>query len=392
MDDAAVFPRYGSRYGVRPLLPVCPMRFAIPLQSPDTAARWTLRAVCLAALALPLSFSGGAIALPAIARDLGGSPAALNWVTNAFMLAFGSLLMAAGMLADRYGRRRVFLAGAAGFALASIGVCAAPGIVVLDLLRAAQGVAAAMALAGGSAALAQAFAGQARTRAFGLLGATFGAGLALGPLLAGLLVERIGWRAVFAIGALLGMLACGLACRAMAESHGERGAAPDWPGAATLTASLSLLTLTLIEAPRAGWLAGSTLACAGASAACGALFVWIERRCRHPMLDLSLFRYPRFVGVQLLPIATCYGFVVLLVLLPLHLVGILGLPEIQAGGLMLALSGPMLLVPLLAARLAARWPAGRACARSAWAWRRSGWPGWRRAWRGRRCSWSRRCC
>lgn len=85
--------------------------------SSDLRRLGVLAAVCAAALALPLTFSGGAVATPAIGRDLGGSPAAMNWITNAFMLTFGSLLMAAGTLADRFGRRRLFAYGAAGFAL-----------------------------------------------------------------------------------------------------------------------------------------------------------------------------------------------------------------------------------------------------------------------------------
>ena len=108
-----------------------------------------LAAVCLAALALPLSFSGGAVATPAIGRDLGGSAVALRWITNAFMLTFGSLLMAAGTLADRYGRKRLFALGTAGFALSSLALGLAPSLWAVDLLRAAQGVAAAAALAGG---------------------------------------------------------------------------------------------------------------------------------------------------------------------------------------------------------------------------------------------------
>lgn len=128
---------------------------------PLSAARkfLVLAAVCLACAAMPFTFTGPAIALPAIARDLGGSPVALNWITNAFMLVFGSSLLVAGALADRYGRRRVFLAGAAIFIAASLGLVHAPDIVAFDLLRAAQGLGGAAIFSGGAAALAQAFDG-----------------------------------------------------------------------------------------------------------------------------------------------------------------------------------------------------------------------------------------
>ena len=154
---------------------------AFQASTPASRAYGVLAAVCLAALILPLTFVGVAVATPAIARELGGSPMALSWVTNAFMLTFGSALMAAGTLADEYGRKRVFSLGVGLFALTSLALAFAPSVLWLDGWRALQGLAGAAALAGGSAALAQEFEGRARTRAFSLLGTTFGVGLALLP-------------------------------------------------------------------------------------------------------------------------------------------------------------------------------------------------------------------
>ncbi|MEM5403163.1 MFS transporter [Paraburkholderia unamae] len=317
-----------------------------------------LAAVCLAGLALPLAFSGGAVATPAIgrafARDAASAPAALTWVTNAFMLAFGSLLMAAGTLADQYGRKRVFAFGVTGFTLASLALACAPTLLSLDLLRAAQGLSAAAALAGGTAALAQEFDGHARTRAFSLLGTTFGLGLAFGPVIAGLLIERLGWRAVFATGAVAGAFALVFGVPRMRESRDPNARGLDWPGTLTFTAALSCFTYGVIEAPSRGWTQPLVAGLLAASVLLACAFVVIERRIARPMLDLSLFRYPRFVGVQLLPIATCFCYVVLLVVLPLRLIGVEGYREIDAGWLMLALSAPMLVVPLAAAVLT-RW-------------------------------------
>ena len=104
---------------------------AVGRATPDTSKLPILAAVCLAALVLPLSFSGGAVATPAIGRDLGGSPTALNWITNAFMLTFGSSLMAAGALADQFGRKRVFLTGIIAFATVSLALSLAPSILIL---------------------------------------------------------------------------------------------------------------------------------------------------------------------------------------------------------------------------------------------------------------------
>ena len=313
-----------------------------------------LAAVCLAALALPLSFSGGALAAPAIGLELGGSPAAMTWTTNAFMLTFGSLLMAAGACADQFGRKRVFVAGVAGFTLLSLLLGLAPSLAVLDLLRALQGIAAAAALAGGTAALAQEFDGAARTRAFSLLGTTFGLGLAFGPVLAGFLIERLGWRAVFAAGAVTGLsaLACGVP--RMRESRDPDARAIDWAGIATFTGALTCFTFGMILSAERGWTAPIVVVLLAATALLAAAFRAVEAGAARPMLDLALFRYPRFIGVQLLPVATCYCYIVLLVVLPLRFVSIDRFSAIEAGGLMIALSAPMLVVPLLAAGLT-RW-------------------------------------
>ncbi|ESQ81858.1 hypothetical protein AEAC466_20050 [Asticcacaulis sp. AC466] len=313
-----------------------------------------LMAVCLAALVLPLSFSGGAVATPAIGADLGGSPSALNWITNAFMLTFGSSLMAAGALADQFGRKRLFVTGIVAFAVVSLALSFAPSILVLDLLRAVQGFAAAAALAGGTAGLAQAFEGPARTRAFSLLGTTFGLGLAFGPLLAGFLIASFGWRAIFLSGTVIGVLSLLLTAGGMGESRDPDATGLDRSGALTFTAMLTLFTYGVIEAPEVGWRHPIVVASLIGAAAMLAAFIVIETRSARPMLDLSLFRYPRFVGVQVLPIATCYCYVVLLVLLPLRFIGVGGLDEIGAGLRLIALSAPMLVVPLLASYLV-RW-------------------------------------
>lgn len=313
-----------------------------------------LAAICLAALVLPLSFSGGPVATPAIGADLGGSPATLNWITNAFMLTFGSSLMAAGALADQFGRKRLFMIGIIAFAIISLALSLSPSTLILDVLRAAQGFAAAATLAGGTAALAQEFEGEARTRAFSLLGTIFGVGLAFGPLLAGLLIEWFGWRSIFLSGTIIGTLALFIVARQMRESRDPEAIGLDWSGASTFTATLTLFTYGVIEAPELGWSHPIVVTSLLGAAAMLAAFIFVETRSQRPMLDLSLFRYPRFVGVQVLPIATCYCYVVLLVLLPLRLIGIGGLSEIDAGLLLIALSAPMLVVPLAASYLI-RW-------------------------------------
>lgn len=317
--------------------------------------KWSvLAAVCLAALALPWSFVGGAVATPAIGRELGGSPQALGWVTSAFMLSFGSCLMAAGALADQYGRKRLFGIGIGLFAASSLAISLAPDLWWLNGLRAAQGLAAAAAMAGGSAALAQEYEGEARTRAFSLLGTTFGLGLAFGPLLSGGLIQWRDWRAIFACGAAIGVAALLLALPRMRESRDPDAVGLDWPGALSFTSMLALFTAALLQGPQQGWRSLPVMALLAGALALLLAFIWLERRAARPMLDLSLFRYPAFVGAQCLPLATSYCYVALLVLLPLRFIGVDGQGEAEAGLWMLALSAPMLAMPSLAVWLT-RW-------------------------------------
>ncbi|CAM5773506.1 MFS transporter [Labrys miyagiensis] len=313
-----------------------------------------LLAVCLAAVSMPLTFTGPAVALTAIARSLGGSPVALNWVTNAFMLTFGSALMAAGALSDSYGRKRIFIVGVGAFALTSLALIEARSILVFDLLRAAQGLAAAAAFAGGMAALAQEFDGTARTRAFSIVGASFGTGLSFGPIASGLMSETFGWPSIFLVTVALTTLSLVIGIAVLRESRDPQAAGLDWPGAVSFTLALTLFTYGVLQAPESGWTDPLVIGLLAGSVALFGLFGVIETRVARPMLDLTLFRYARFVGVQLLAASPAYAFVVLLILLPIRFVGIEGVGEIDAGRLMMALSAPLLVLPLVAGWLT-RW-------------------------------------
>lgn len=319
------------------------------------SGRWlVLLSVCLAAMTMPLSFTGPAVALSRIAADLGGTPIELNWVTNAFMLTFGAGLMAAGALADNHGRKRIFLTGLATYLLAALGCMLAPGIVWFDLFRALQGIGGAAAFAGGASALAQEFDGRSQLRAFSFLGTSFGIGLAFGPIASGLLIDAFGWRAIFLLVAVLAAAAAALGLRTITESRDPDATGLDWAGTSTFTTALATLTCGVLQAPQAGWTSPLVMALLGTAAVSFVAFVTVERRVRRPMLDLTLFRFPRFVGVQFLAAAPAYAFVVLLVLLPIRFIGVEGMSEIEAGQLMICLSGPLLILPLLAGQ-ATRW-------------------------------------
>lgn len=322
--------------------------------TPQAGRYYVLAAICLAALVLPLSFTGGAVATPAIGKVFNAAPSALTWITNAFMLSFGSLLMAAGTLSDIYGRKRLFTLGLMLFVIVSILLSSAYSIFWLDALRAVQGVAAAAALASGSAALAQEFEGHARTRAFSLLGTTFGLGLAFGPMVSGLLIEQFGWRSIFLTTAILAGISLLAALSQMRESRNPDAQKLDLLGVLSFSTMLVLFTTAIILGPQSGWRSPLILSLLGGAMLGLLAFVMIELRVKQPMLDLSLLKYPRFVGVQILPLGTCYCYIVLIVLLPFRLIGVEGIAPLASGLIMLALSAPMLVVPLFAAWLT-RW-------------------------------------
>ncbi|HEV7320590.1 MAG TPA: MFS transporter [Ensifer sp.] len=318
-------------------------------------ARWfVLVSVCCASATMPLTFTGPAVALPAISRSLGADPVALNWVTNAFMLTFGSSLMATGAVADSFGRKRVFLGGLATFLLFSAALAFAGNIVWFDVLRALQGIGAAAAFSGGMASLAQEFEENERLRAFSLVGASFGVGLAFGPIASGLMVEAFGWPAIFVLVVLLAGLALALGAVFLRETRDPDASGLDWKGAASFTAALTALTFGILQAPESGWSHPIVIAMLVASVLFFLAFWRIERSVARPMLDLTLFRYPRFVGVQLLAAAPAYGFVVLLILLPVRFIGIEGMSAVAGGQMMIAMSAPLLIVPIAAGFLT-RW-------------------------------------
>lgn len=319
-----------------------------------------LLATCLTGLLIPLCFTGPAVVLPSLSRELGGSPAQLSWVMNAYILSYGGAMMVSGSLTDLYGRRRIWLMGLAGFVAITGLIPLAGSLLWIDLLRLLQGLGGAAAFAAAMSSLAPLFeAGPARARAFGLLGTSFGIGLAFGPLAAGWLVETAGWRGVFHATAGVGALAWLLVLVSTRPSRESARGGLDWPGAISFTLALGLFTFGMLRLPERGWSDASVGLALLVSALLFAAFVAIERRVRRPMLDLRFFRDPGFVGVLALAASPALLFIVLIVMLPGRFIGIDGYGALQTGRLMSWLAAPLLLVPLLAAGLT-RWFSARA--------------------------------
>ncbi|MFM2087769.1 MAG: hypothetical protein RLZZ237_2638 [Pseudomonadota bacterium] len=319
-------------------------------------------AACLSGLLIPLCFTGPAVVLPALSAELGGSAAALNWVINAYILSYGSAMMVAGSLTDLLGRRRVWLAGLLVFCGATVAIAAAPSVPVIAVLRFVQGLGGAAAFAAAMSSLAPLFQGAARNRVMSLLGTTFGLGLAFGPLAAGAMLELAAWPAVFYATAALGLLGLLLVAVSVPADKPQAAGRLDWPGALSFSAALGLLTFAMLLAPEHGWSSASVWLPLAVALLLFLLFIRMERKTVQPMLDLSLFRQRRFVGIQVLAASPAFLFIVLIVMLPGRFIGIDGYTPLEAGRLMIALAAPLLCVPMLAALLLRWCSAGTLCA------------------------------
>jgi MFS family permease len=264
-DSPQRTPTRAAPTGPRPTTPPAAAPPAAPPAAGPTATTdggrfgWTLAAVATASAALPFSVTGAAVALPELSAQLGSSIGATQWVQNAFNLTFASMAMACGSLADRFGRRRVLLAGIGTVAAMALLIALSDSLPLIDLLRAAQGCGGAAVLASGAAVLAHAATGQRRRFAFGVLGTSFGGGLALGPVAAGALVDVAGWRAVFFAVAAVALAAL-LCARRAPESRNPAATPLDWPGLGTFTAGLASVSFVFVGATTHGWGSAATVA------------------------------------------------------------------------------------------------------------------------------------
>ncbi|HUC07843.1 MAG TPA: MFS transporter [Solirubrobacterales bacterium] len=321
---------------------------------------WTLGAVCVATFMLLLDITVVNTALPAIQKDLGGSFSDLQWVIDAYALSLAALVLTAGSLADRLGRRRVFAIGLAVFSLASLLCALAPDPTFLNVSRALQGIGGAIMFAVSLALVAQEFpAGPERGMAMGIYGATIGIAVAIGPLVGGLLTDGFGWEWVFLINVPIGIAAIAVTYWKLAESRDPNATRIDWGGLLTFSSALFLLVLGLVRGNDAGWGSPVIVSLLVGAGVLLAAFVVIEQRVREPMLPLSLFRRRAFTGVQLAAFAVSGSMFALFLYLTLYLQSFLGYSPIDAGLRYLPITIASFIVAPLAglalARVQARW-------------------------------------
>jgi EmrB/QacA subfamily drug resistance transporter len=315
----------------------------------------TLAVVCLATAMLMLDIAVVNTALPHIADDLHAGLTGVQWVVDAYTLALAATVLSAGSLADRFGRRRIFVWGMGLFTVSSLACALARSIAALDGARAVQGIAGAMLFATSLAILADAFPGEAeRAKAFALYGATIGASFAVGPLVGGALTSAFGWQAVFYVNVPLGVLAIAASFAWLRESRDPAARRLDWPGQATLTGGLFLLVLALLRGNEDGWGSSRILAALTGGVVLLLAFVLVERRRREPMLPLGLFRNRAFTGAQVAAFTISASFFALFLYTTLYLQEVLHLSPIETGLVYLPGTIVMFVVSAAGAQLADR--------------------------------------
>lgn len=295
------------------------------------------------------------IVLPSIARDFGASFSEIAWMVSAFMLSFSALLLPAGSVSDRYGRRRVFLAGIAAFGCSAFLCGIAPSAPLLTAARAVQGAAAAFLLSPALAILGNVYhSGPERDRAWAIWGAIMGLTMLASPLLGGVLVGWLGWRAAFFVMLPICATLAAATLAYVGESRNPSARRLDFAGILLFATMMFGLTFGLIGGQKYGWTHGAVLAGFGVGVAALLGFIAAERAQAQPMLELRLFRDRRLVGGVWAMFAYAACVQVMASLLPLLLQNGAGLAPLMAGVAMLPFGITMFTFPHVGRLLAGR--------------------------------------
>jgi EmrB/QacA subfamily drug resistance transporter len=323
---------------------------------PDRGKRLALVAAIMGSFVAGLDATAVNVALPAIRADLGGGLAGQQWVSNAYLLALGSLILVGGSLGDLFGERRVFSIGVAGFGGVSLLCAIAPSIEVLIACRALQGAFGALLLPSSLAVIVAAFPREERGGAIGSWTAWSGIATVVGPLAGGFLVDAVSWRLIFAINIPFVIAALMLVSIAVpARSPGAAHVPVDWLGAVLTFFGLAGPVLALIRQPVVGWRSPEVWAPGLGGLALLAWFVAHERRTRSPMLPLGLFKRRNFAAGNVQTLAMYGGLSITFFLLVLFLQEVGGYSALAAGFALMPSTIVMFLLSKRIGRLADRY-------------------------------------
>lgn len=311
---------------------------------------WTLTAVVVGVFMLLLDVTIVNVALPDIQQGFHASLTDLQWVITAYALTLAAGLLTAGSLADRYGRRKLFVTGTAIFTAGSLLCGLATGPLFLSLARAGQGLGGAVMFATSLALISEAFRGKDRGSAFAIYGAVTGIAVALGPVLGGVIINLLDWRWIFLVNVPIGVAAIAVTLARVAESRNPQATRPDWFGFVSFSAALGLLVYGLISS-EGGWSKPKVVWSLTAAGVLFAAFLMAELVQDRSMLDLSLLRKPTFVGGLVAAFAMSASLFSLFTFLVLYVQNQLGYSAIGTGLRFLTLSGAIFVASAIAGRL-----------------------------------------
>jgi EmrB/QacA subfamily drug resistance transporter len=333
----------------------------------------TLAIVSLALFMVVLDNLIVTVALPAIRADLGATLQSLEWTINAYTLAFAVTLIPGAALGDRFGRKRLFLAGLTLFTLSSAAAALAPDTAALVAARALQGVGGAIVAPLTLTLLADAFPENRRGAALGIWSGISGTGIALGPLVGGAVVEGISWHWIFWINVPIGLVLIPVAAMLLRESHGPSNRI-DLPGVTLAAGGLFALVFGLVRGQGEGWTNPIIVAALAAGVALLGAFVAWELRAKDPMVPMDLFRNRTFAATNGVSFFMYFGTFGSIFLLTQVLQNIMGYSPFQAGVRMLFWTGATMVVAPIAGILSERYgsrnfmAAGLALQATALAW------------------------
>jgi len=308
--------------------------------------RWLALAVlCVSLLIVTLDNTVLNVVLPTLVRDLNATDSQLQWIVDSYVMVFAGLLLVAGSVADRVGRKPTFLAGLGLFAAGSTWAAFSGSVGMLMAARASMGIGGALIMPSTLAIITNMFTDHGeRQRAIGVWAGTSGLGIALGPIIGGLLLAHFWWGSVFLINVPIAVLGVACAVPLVPNSRNRAAAKPDITGSLLSIAALGLLLWAIIEAPSEGWTSGLVLATGLGGLAVLGGFGWWERTTSHPMLRLEFFRRPSFSGaISSVGLATLGLFGALFVLTQ-YLQFDLGYSPLQAGVRVLPAAGAIAVV------------------------------------------------
>lgn len=317
--------------------------------------RWVLLATVLGSAMPFIDSTVVNIALPAVGSDLGAGTAGLTWVVNAYALTLAAFVLLGGTVGDRYGRRRIFVVGVTGFALASLGCGLAPDVETLVVARAAQGAGGAMLIPASLAILHSSFPAGQRAAAIGAWSGLTGVAAALGPFLGGWLVEEGGWRWVFLINAPVAVLVVVIALRHVPQTRGTPGTTRlDLLGAALLAGALGVLTYGLTSWAATDFISMPVVGSFGGALLLTVLLYRRERTTSAPLLPAAAFRSRLFVATNVITLVLYAAFGAIFFSLVIALQVGAGLTPMAAGLSLLPITVLMLLFSPAAGRLTER--------------------------------------